>query len=575
MMTFKNKVFYGALAAIAVTGMTACSNSLDGYKPGGVTPGSASLVRSTEVIAWSGTETLGGSKSGLTRGADVNGNLWYQNWDRPVNVTQEEIAKVLAEASKKREGETNSIHIDWNNYWVQQVYTGEATYTDGNGKNIGTGSSHMNHLLAYSSKKTEYSHWDQELSQNVYNIVDKGEWEDKYEHVNNFNNGSNNTVYTDDITKEQFIGTTLMTDMYADGITDQFGYHNTTDSKNHFEYIILEIDGSYYVCFDFYATHPEGQEANKNMDVERDWVFNDWIVKISPAYHVGETPKDPDNGNGGNTGGDNDGDDNENPGTPSNPNLPVVQHRHANEVEVNLSINDIHTGKYGVEDLVSKLSIHVRYGNDIEVRIPVPTKYAIQADDLTIVEAHHLVLEQYGRDHTSSYNINGNPVTLTVNYENAGTFNTDSGTETAMYIVVKTSGINQEVIDYLMEKNGDGINFEVWNYYGLQDTDLNGFLGVSLQPTQELIDDFQEKWLNKSLITFKDGNTPRYYINAFNDTDENQQGKKDCTVTPTNVWLMMAKNMPHLNSSQYNIIYYYTYTPDPWHDGSEYEYPEE
>ena len=56
------------------------------------------------------------------------------------------------------------------------------------------------------------------------------------------------------------------------------------------EYIIIpgsKIDpslaGFYYVGFDFYATHPEGQESNKNMDVERNWKFNDWIVRISPA----------------------------------------------------------------------------------------------------------------------------------------------------------------------------------------------------------------------------------------------------------------------------------------------------
>jgi hypothetical protein len=107
-----------------------------------------------------------------------------------------------------------------------------------------------------------------------------------YEHINNFNTGNNNTVYTDDETHEQFIGTTLMVNMESDGRTEQFGYHNSVDSKDHFEYIILYIDGAYYVGFDFSASHPEGQEANKNMDVERDWIFNDWIVKISPALPI-------------------------------------------------------------------------------------------------------------------------------------------------------------------------------------------------------------------------------------------------------------------------------------------------
>ena len=209
---------------------------------------------------------------GTTRAANVNGNLWYQDWVRPVNITDEEKTKVVAEFSKVRKNEVNSVHIDWNNYWVQQVYKGEATYNDGFGNSIGVASSKMNKLIAYNSNYKETVWWPE------YKEIEGG-----YEHVNNFNDGNNTTEYTDDVTHEKFIGTTLMVNMNAEGIVDQFGYHNSVDSKDHFEYIILEIDGAYYVGFDFYATHPEGQEANKNMDVARDWIFNDWIVKISPA----------------------------------------------------------------------------------------------------------------------------------------------------------------------------------------------------------------------------------------------------------------------------------------------------
>jgi hypothetical protein len=209
---------------------------------------------------------------GTTRAANVNGNLWYQDWVRPVNITDEEKTKVVAEFSKVRKNEVNSVHIDWNNYWVQQVYKGEATYNDGFGNSIGVASSNMNKLIAYNANYKEIVWWPE------YKEIEGG-----YEHVNNFNDGNNTIEYTDDVTHEKFIGTTLMVNMNAEGIVDQFGYHNSVDSKDHFEYIILEIDGAYYVGFDFYATHPEGQEANKNMDVARDWIFNDWIVKISPA----------------------------------------------------------------------------------------------------------------------------------------------------------------------------------------------------------------------------------------------------------------------------------------------------
>ena len=34
-----------------------------------------------------------------TRGHNVNGNMWYQQWVRPVNVTDAEKAKVIAEFS--------------------------------------------------------------------------------------------------------------------------------------------------------------------------------------------------------------------------------------------------------------------------------------------------------------------------------------------------------------------------------------------------------------------------------------------------------------------------------------------
>ena len=76
--------------------------------------------------------------------------------------------------------------------------------------------------------------------------------------------------------------------------TNDFAYHNSTDSKYHNEYIIIagaDIDptlaGYYYVGFDFYAHGTDKYPANKNMDVERDYVFNDWIVRISPAQFAG------------------------------------------------------------------------------------------------------------------------------------------------------------------------------------------------------------------------------------------------------------------------------------------------
>ena len=77
-----------------------------------------------------------------------------------------------------------------------------------------------------------------------------------------------------------------MENMKSDGRNDQFGYHNTSDASYHYDYIILEHNGAYYIGFDIVGYHPVGQDQNANMDVDRDWIFDDWIIKISPAKLV-------------------------------------------------------------------------------------------------------------------------------------------------------------------------------------------------------------------------------------------------------------------------------------------------
>lgn len=467
------------------------------------------LVKAPKVVAYSGDHYWGATS---TRGVDVNGNLWYQKWERPTNVTQEEIEKVLAAVADPRPNVKNDIHIDWNNYWVQQVYTGQQTYEDGYGQNIGTGSSHMNHLLAYSDKVKEQTAW---WPEEEFVLRDKRDYEDVYEHVNNFNSGQNNTVYRDDETGEEFIGTTLMTDMYCpEDVIDQFGYHNSTDSKNHYEYIIIEVDGNYYICFDFFAEHPAGQDANKNMDVERDWVFNDWIVKISPAYLKGqapevtepETPETPDPD-------PNEGDDDVlDPSAPS--------YGFDNEVEINLGVDD-KNGEY----LESHLSIHVRANTDVEVFIPVPAMYYCDADDMAVVEKHFDELMLHGGPEQVVYNIAGNEVTFNVQFVEGG-------------IRIWTDGINEEVINYCRERYDDGITFEVWNYF-------NDVLSL-----EEL-----KSYLDKATVRFLD-REPDYYINAFGE--ENYAEDKDCTVDIVSDQVG-DYNAPvegeHLNGSIHNKIY--------------------
>lgn len=230
-----------------------------------------------------GFKSLGSAYSGtraLTRGEDINGNIWYQNWERPVNVTNQEMdpdGKVVRYFKQKR-GE-NEITITWDNYWVQQVYKSNNPYTAVDNLNTYNASEKMNHLLCYDHSAAG-----------------------GYEHAYDFNAGDNTTTFTDQENGYVYIGTTLMKDMGSySGTNAQFGYHNSVDSKNHFEYFIVAgetidpndplLAGHYYVGFDFSCTG-----SNPNMQVERDHKYDDWIVRISPATR--KTSTGPQGGGG-------------------------------------------------------------------------------------------------------------------------------------------------------------------------------------------------------------------------------------------------------------------------------------
>jgi hypothetical protein len=230
-----------------------------------------------------GSRQLPASFGSKTRGCNNDGNLWYQKYQRPTNVTQEEIDWAKEEFGKVRLNATHTEQITWENYWVQQVYQGQRGSKDGNNNTVYP-KDVLNELIV----------WRYDLNvTNWYPYEFEYKSQGQYEHVNNFNNANNTTVYTDDVTKEKFVGTTLMENMRSDGRNEQFGAHNTKDSKFHYDYIVLEHNGSYFIGFDIVGYHPIGQDANVNMDVDRDWIFDDWIVKISPAKKVGETdPKE-------------------------------------------------------------------------------------------------------------------------------------------------------------------------------------------------------------------------------------------------------------------------------------------
>ena len=164
----------------------------------------------------------------------------------------------------------------------------------------------------------------------------------------------------------------------------------------------------------------------------------------------------------------------------NNPKKPEYYENKAH-VEVNLSVNDEkETGDY----IATKLSIHVRDTTDVEVFIPVGADYYCPADDMYIVELHDSVYVYNELTEKTQIQVAGQTVTLTVKFENGG-------------IRVTTDGVNAEVLKYCRENFGDGITFEVWNYYKDNTT------RDELKPM-----------LDASTIKFLD-NEPDYYINAF------------------------------------------------------------
>ena len=214
--------------------------------------------------------------------------------DPTVNANETQL--VVAEFSKRRPGVVNELNINFTDFFVHQVYKGDSKdyqgnyYKDGFNSDVQNASSNMNHLQCM--KNITLADVSASVGDNTGCVAIGDGF---MEHINNFNNGNctnSATVDNQSVTSPgvKIEGATLM----LNSGTNDFAYHNSTDSKYHNEYIIIagaEIDpslaGYYYVGFDFYAHGTDKYPANKNMDVERDYVFNDWIVRISPAEFAG------------------------------------------------------------------------------------------------------------------------------------------------------------------------------------------------------------------------------------------------------------------------------------------------
>jgi len=219
-----------------------------------------------------------GFKSGVRaattmRTANTNGNQWEdQDWVIPADITDSELQAVLAVFNEEGAESYESL-IDLNDFFVQQVYKGVASYKNHAGGDV-VGSEHMDWLCTVTDKKVEVV--------NYYPYEEKVVIVDSYDdHINNFNNGNCTSSWTSEKTGIAVKNLMLM----VNSNTNKFGFKSSEDNGHVFyNFRMEEINGNYYVGFDF-----EANGQNNNEKVDRDYIYNDWIVKIVPGK--GQTDK--------------------------------------------------------------------------------------------------------------------------------------------------------------------------------------------------------------------------------------------------------------------------------------------
>ena len=173
-------------------------------------------------------------------------------------------------------------------------------------------------------------------------------------------------------------------------------------------------------------------------------------------------------------------------------------------VEVNFSID----GKddYAEQGTISHLSVHVRDTTDFKIVIPVPAEVLCEQDDMMLVQKHEEGKYTYNeRNDQMSITVNGQTVKINVKYAADG-------------MTITSEGINAELLKYLRTTYGDGLTFEIRNYYTRFDASGNEV--VTLDALRE--------YLNKSTITFNAN--PAVYVQAVGRNDKGELDKLPCFV---------------------------------------------
>ena len=205
-----------------------------------------------------------------TRSAMPNSNEWgtnngvgYLNFPTPANITAEEREAVLAVFNQKGKETYESI-IDVDSFFVQQVYCGP------NGNK-------MNELAAtvdYKRERKVICWWpyEDEVIETLCEPYD--------DIINNFNNGKYNG------NAEQ--GCMLM---YNSSTKLDFSFKTSQSGGQRIygHWRMEKINGNYYIGFDHEAWRQA--PANANEEDKRDYIYNDWIIKIVPGLGYSEEDK--------------------------------------------------------------------------------------------------------------------------------------------------------------------------------------------------------------------------------------------------------------------------------------------
>ncbi|MBQ0057501.1 MAG: hypothetical protein KBT20_07585 [Bacteroidales bacterium] len=317
----KKFFYYSVAAAIAFT-LGSCSDDED---PVIVNP----LVQNVQAFGTRSTGidvTIGNVEgfAAVTRGCDVNGNMWPE---LPAVPSAEEVAGVMEYIKNNSDKNIDVTSWNWTYYYVQHVggAHNKYSYTDWNGAkhdNIdGTSSMEFLQILEFS-----------------------GNWQ----HVYNFNAGKCDNGATNN--------SALMTNGFQDAKT-----LNEYSSSTITAWRLYEYNGSFYLGFDFSAKKGDGE-------IPGDGVYDDWVIKLIPgAGEKNPTPCPMPTKPG------NDPDDDDPSTDPDDVNTPLVP-----EVEV-----DIHHQSHKDWNEL-KVSVHLRDTVNVRVFIPVSLDLQAMPDDFDI-----------------------------------------------------------------------------------------------------------------------------------------------------------------------------------------------